>query len=58
MRRIMIIGSGGAGKSTLARKLGQHLGIPVVHLDALIGNIVLQNPAQVTNFLNQTLAAQ
>ena len=35
MQRIMIIGSGGAGKSTLARKLGQHLGIPVIHLDTL-----------------------
>ena len=34
MQRIMIIGSGGAGKSTLARQLGQ-LGIPVIHLDTL-----------------------
>jgi adenylate kinase family enzyme len=29
----MIIGSGGAGKSTLARRLGEILGLPVVHLD-------------------------
>ena len=33
MKRIMIIGGGGAGKSTLALKLGQRLGLPVVHLD-------------------------
>ncbi|TDQ42820.1 DNA topology modulation protein [Aureibacillus halotolerans] len=35
MKRIVIIGSGGSGKSTFARRLGKDLGIPVVHLDAL-----------------------
>lgn len=35
MERIMIIGCGGAGKSTLARQLGEKLEIPVVHLDKL-----------------------
>ncbi|MBQ7345533.1 MAG: topology modulation protein [Oscillospiraceae bacterium] len=35
MERIVIIGCGGAGKSTLARQLGEKLGIPVVHLDKL-----------------------
>ena len=35
MRRIAIIGAGGAGKSTLARQLGEVLGIEVIHLDAL-----------------------
>ncbi|GMK46287.1 topology modulation protein [Paenibacillus glycanilyticus] len=35
MKRIAIIGSGGAGKSTLARKLGQALNREVSHLDAL-----------------------
>ena len=34
MKRIMIIGSGGAGKSTFARQLGEVLHIPVHHLDA------------------------
>ncbi len=29
----MILGPGGAGKSTLARRLGERTGLPVVHLD-------------------------
>lgn len=33
MKRIAIIGGGGAGKSTLARALGERLGLPVTHLD-------------------------
>jgi len=33
MRRILVIGSGGAGKSTVARRLGHSLGIEVHHLD-------------------------
>ena len=35
MKRVIIIGCGGAGKSTLARKLGDLTGIPVIHLDKL-----------------------
>ena len=35
MRRVLIIGSGGAGKSTLARRIGARTGLPVIHLDAL-----------------------
>jgi adenylate kinase family enzyme len=33
MKRILVIGSGGAGKSTFARKLGGMLGLEVLHLD-------------------------
>lgn len=35
-KKIMLIGSGGAGKSTLARKIGEKLDIEVYHLDALL----------------------
>lgn len=35
MERILVIGCGGAGKSTLARQLGDKLNLPVVHLDKL-----------------------
>lgn len=35
MERVLIIGCGGAGKSTLARQLGEKTGLPVVHLDKL-----------------------
>lgn len=35
MKKIILIGSGGAGKSTLARRLGEMTGIEVIHLDKL-----------------------
>jgi adenylate kinase family enzyme len=35
MRRVVILGCSGAGKSTFARALGARLGVPIVHLDAL-----------------------
>ncbi|MEP1209406.1 MAG: AAA family ATPase [Rhizobiaceae bacterium] len=35
MKRVMIIGQPGSGKSTLARQLGQHTGLPVVHIDMI-----------------------
>lgn len=35
MKKIVIVGCGGAGKSTLARELGQRLQLPVVHLDSV-----------------------
>ncbi len=33
MKRVLVIGSGGAGKSTFARRLGARLGLEVIHLD-------------------------
>lgn len=34
MKRVVVIGSGGAGKSTFSRKLGEATGIDVIHLDS------------------------
>ena len=34
MRKVLVIGPGGAGKSTFARRLGGLLNLPVIHLDA------------------------
>ena len=36
MQRIMIMGSGGSGKSALAKQLGEISGLPVVHLDKIV----------------------
>ncbi|WP_074087960.1 DNA topology modulation protein [Paenibacillus sp. P32E] len=36
--RILVIGSGGSGKSTLSRKLGGILKLPVIHLDTYFWN--------------------
>ena len=33
MKKILVIGSGGAGKSTFARRLGERLNLEVIHLD-------------------------
>lgn len=35
MKKVLVIGSGGAGKSTFARRLGTVLDIEVIHLDML-----------------------
>jgi adenylate kinase family enzyme len=35
MKKVVLIGSGGSGKSTLSRQLGERLKINVYHLDAL-----------------------
>ena len=34
MRRVLVIGSGGAGKSTFAARLAARTGLPLIHLDA------------------------
>jgi adenylate kinase family enzyme len=33
VRRVLVIGSSGAGKSALSRRLGEITGLPVIHLD-------------------------
>jgi adenylate kinase family enzyme len=35
MKRVVVVGSGGSGKSTFSRELGEITGLPVIHLDAL-----------------------
>jgi adenylate kinase family enzyme len=35
VRRVLVLGCGGSGKTVLANRLGPALGVPVVHLDAL-----------------------
>lgn len=38
MRRVAVLGRAGAGKTTVARRMGEALGVPVIHLDALFWN--------------------
>jgi adenylate kinase family enzyme len=35
MRRVLVIGSGGAGKTTLAVRIAARTGLPLIHLDSL-----------------------
>jgi adenylate kinase family enzyme len=35
MRKVLVIGSGGSGKSTFAKRLGARLNIKVIHLDSI-----------------------
>lgn len=35
MKRVMIIGQPGVGKSTFARRLGKSTSLPVVHIDKI-----------------------
>jgi len=34
-QRIMVIGSSGSGKSTMAKRLGEITGLPVIHMDTI-----------------------
>ena len=35
MKRVLVIGTGGSGKTTVARRLAQRTGLPLIHLDTL-----------------------
>jgi adenylate kinase family enzyme len=35
LKRVLLIGAGGSGKTTVARRLAQRTGLPLIHLDAL-----------------------
>ncbi|GAB3979380.1 DNA topology modulation protein [Spirosoma terrae] len=59
MKRIVILGSGGAGKSTLSRQLGHLLNLPVIHLDAILWQpswVLVDKPTQQS--LQQQLISQ
>ena len=46
MKKVLVIGPGGAGKSTLARRLGELLEIDVKHLDRFYWRAGWQEPAK------------
>lgn len=45
MRRILLLGGGGAGKSTLAVRLAARTGLPLLHLDAIYWRPGWQSPS-------------
>jgi len=38
MKRILVLGSGGAGKTTFSKSLSEKTGLPVIHLDSFFWN--------------------
>ncbi|HVF43970.1 MAG TPA: DNA topology modulation protein [Pyrinomonadaceae bacterium] len=44
MRKVLVIGSGGSGKSTFAAELGERTGLPVIHLDSHFWRAGWQEP--------------
>ena len=46
MQRVLVIGSGGAGKSAFAVRLGRATGLPVIHLDAAYWQPGWQEPSK------------
>ena len=59
MKRIVILGRGGAGKSTVARQLGERTSIPVVELDKHFWDEGLRpTPAKVWRDVQSELTAR
>ena len=52
MKRVLVIGPGGSGKSTFAKRLGQILGIDVKHLDSFYWRAGWTKPAE-EDWINQ-----
>ena len=57
MKRISIVGCSGGGKSTLAKKLGAKLGLPVIHIDQLywLPGWVERDPADVRRLVAEAV---
>ncbi|UQN05318.1 AAA family ATPase [Deinococcus sp. QL22] len=60
IQRVLIVGSPGAGKSTLAKKLATRTGLPLIHLDELYWNPgwIKVEPAVWQQRLAEALAAE
>lgn len=51
--RIMIFGDVASGKSTISKKLGAHLGLPVLHLDEVMMKLGRDQKAHIKDYIHQ-----
>jgi adenylate kinase family enzyme len=59
MKRAVILGRGAAGKSTLARRLGEIMGLPVIELDKVFWRAgLLATPRDQCLVLQENLVAE
>ena len=60
MKRVLVIGPGGSGKSTFSRTLGEKLRLPVLHLDRFYwkSGWIKPTPEQWLNIVDQLLAQE
>ena len=60
MKRVLVIGPGGSGKSTIAKRLGRILGIDVKHLDSFYWRAGWTKPSEEDwiNQVNELISAE
>jgi adenylate kinase family enzyme len=58
VRRVAVVGCGGAGKTTLSLELGRLLGLPVLHIDSVYWRGADELPSEEWPMLHRELVSQ